>query len=87
MTDKVISMQDFLNTKKEIEEGDAPEQLDITLDYDELMFVVEVFEHLAETGELNINNMIQAYEIVADIMMGVAEDLELIPEGEASNDN
>ena len=78
MTDKVISMKDFLKTKEQLETNTpAPEQLDITLDYDDLMFAAWVLENLAETGEININNLIQAYGTVAEILMGVAEDLDL----------
>ncbi len=79
MTDKVISMADFKRTEKALEEKrlEAP---DLVVGYEELMYASSVLEDLANTGEVNFQQLADTYELVAQLMLDVMEAIETAEE-------
>ncbi len=74
MTDKVISMADFQRTKDEIE-GREHNATHITIEYDELVFASDTLVHLAKTGEIVVSEMVDTYEIVANVLKTLLDEI------------
>ena len=81
MRDKVISMADFRRTERALEKKrvEAPE---LVVGYEELMYAAGVLESLAETGEVDLQQLTDTYELVAKITFDVLDAIETAEEDE-----
>ena len=78
MTDRVISMEEFLQSKQNIEEGveEGLDRTDVVLDYHELVWAGDTLHDLAETGGITGRHIFELYRIVSELAMSILDDPE-----------